>query len=75
MVQTHFNVGVHFVNLHVNIVFEKIIFYPRGRGDYVLHRALSFTKNFSFFLSPDGFNTTKFTFYDILIIEFEKRLF
>ena len=27
MVQTHFNVGVHFVNLHVNIVFEKIIFY------------------------------------------------
>ena len=26
MVQTHFNVGVHFVNLHVNIVFEKIIF-------------------------------------------------
>lgn len=27
MVQTHFNVGVHFVNLHVNIVLEKIIFY------------------------------------------------
>lgn len=27
MVQTHFNVGVHFVNLHANIVFEKIIFY------------------------------------------------
>lgn len=27
MVQTHFNVGVHFVNLYVNIVFEKIIFY------------------------------------------------
>ena len=27
MVQTHLNVGVHFINLHVNIVFEKIIFY------------------------------------------------
>lgn len=28
MVQTHFNVSVYFVNLHVNIVFEKkIIFY------------------------------------------------
>lgn len=26
MVQTHFNVGVHFVNLYVNIVFEKILF-------------------------------------------------
>lgn len=27
MVQTHLNVGVHFVNLNLNIVFEKIIFY------------------------------------------------
>lgn len=27
MVQTHFNVGVHFVNLYANIIFEKIIFY------------------------------------------------
>lgn len=26
MVQTHLNVGVHFINLHVNIIFEKIIF-------------------------------------------------
>ena len=27
MVQTHFNVGVHFVNLYVNIDKKKIIFY------------------------------------------------
>ena len=27
MVQTHLNVGVRFVNLRVNIIFEKIIFY------------------------------------------------
>lgn len=26
MVQTHLNVGIHFVNLHVNIIFKKIIF-------------------------------------------------
>lgn len=27
MVQTHFNVSVYFVNLHVNIIFEKNYFY------------------------------------------------
>lgn len=26
MVQTHLNVGVHFVNLHVNIIFRKTYF-------------------------------------------------
>ena len=26
MVQTHLNVGVHFINLNVNIIFEKIFF-------------------------------------------------
>lgn len=26
MVQTHLNVGVHFINLHVNIIFEKNYF-------------------------------------------------
>ena len=27
MVQTHLNVGIHFVNLHVNIIFKKNYFY------------------------------------------------
>ena len=27
MVQTHLNVGVHFVSLYVNIIFQKLIFY------------------------------------------------
>lgn len=37
MVQTHFNVGVHFVNLHMNIVFEKnyfLLFYVHYSSFY-----------------------------------------